>query len=226
MTTQRKADSRAESLGQIADLRARVLALMPVRDAAVSVAILLARGIHPHPGILDRLQAALRASHWTVRNPLQPAAISHDPAQAHPRKVPPRERRADRSTGAAQGLSTSRSRRCSRRRLHSADTTDGRPRLQQLWFLAARGCDGAMKFLVSTSSGKDPALPGLRTETMATKFGPEKIHTIEIGSLEALVKLSEENPIIITTHSGSARSYGLRELEALPELEVYDDYRE
>lgn len=79
-----------------------------------------------------------------------------------------------------------------------------------------------MKFLVSTSSGKDPALPGLRTETMATKFGPEKIHTIEIGSLEALVKLSEENPIIITTHSGcSARAYGLRELEALPELEVY-----
>lgn len=56
-----------ESLGSLADARARTLSLAPVREAAVVVLALLEHGVMPHPAILARLRRAIVASRWTTR---------------------------------------------------------------------------------------------------------------------------------------------------------------
>ena len=80
-----------------------------------------------------------------------------------------------------------------------------------------------MKYVVTrTNCGYDenPECPGAQKEMIPSTWGLKEAYTIEISSLEELHQLSKkvECPIIVFIESNLGCD--------LPELEIYDGYRE
>jgi hypothetical protein len=80
-----------------------------------------------------------------------------------------------------------------------------------------------MKYVVTRTSdfwGENPQCPNAQKEIVQKDGELVEAYTIELNTLEELCNLSKEvgNPIIVFTKSG----WGFD----IPELEIYDDYRE
>ena len=80
-----------------------------------------------------------------------------------------------------------------------------------------------MKFNVTRTSywaGEDPVCPGEKKERVPKNGRLKETYTVEINTMEELLQLVKKvgNPIIVFKESG----WGFE----LPELEIYDGYRE
>jgi hypothetical protein len=80
-----------------------------------------------------------------------------------------------------------------------------------------------MKFVVTRSGGypnENPSCPNAQKELVSKDNQLSEAYTVDISSLEELTALSEKlgHPIIVFTESG----WGFD----IPEIEIYDGYRE
>ena len=116
------------NLGLLGDLRARVTALAPVREAAVSVLVLLLKGVLPHDAILRALGTALQLSRWTTTGAPPPKSALVQPPPAPP-KAPTAPLAIQPATATICNCGHKR-----RRPRATSSGNDGRPRLTQLWF--------------------------------------------------------------------------------------------
>ena len=80
-----------------------------------------------------------------------------------------------------------------------------------------------MKFIVTRSNvfpGDNPKCPGIEKELVERDGDLEEGYTIEINTIEELLQFSKKIEYPIIVFDPSAWGY------AIPELEIYDGYRE